>query len=50
MRLDCFGFETLVLTKGWELVVMLHASTSGTFRDGRFTVGQPVQLPKLGWR
>jgi hypothetical protein len=25
--------------KWWELVVMLHASSSGTFFDGRFTVG-----------
>ena len=25
--------------KWWELVVMLHASPSGMFSDGRFTVG-----------
>ena len=25
--------------KWWELVVMLHRSPSGTFFDGRFTVG-----------
>ncbi len=27
------------LNKWWELVVMLHVSASGTFFDGRFTVG-----------
>jgi hypothetical protein len=27
------------VNKWWELVVMLHASPSGSFFDGRFTVG-----------
>ena len=31
--------------KGWELVVMLHGSTSGRFIDSQFTVGEPGQLP-----
>jgi hypothetical protein len=38
VRLDCFGFGTLARQNGWELVVMLHSSTSGTFRDDGFTV------------
>jgi len=36
------------------LVVMLHSSTSGSFYDSRFTVGQPGQFPvetaTLHWR
>jgi len=39
VRLDDFGFETHGRGKWWELVVMLHASPSGTVFDGRFTVG-----------
>ncbi len=39
VRLDDFGFGTHALGKWWELVVMLHASPSGSFFDGRFTVG-----------
>ena len=39
--LDDFGFGThgVGVSKWWELVVMLHGSPSGTFFDGRFTVG-----------
>ena len=41
VRLDDFGFGTHVVGMGkwWELVVMLHRSASGSFFDGRFTVG-----------
>jgi len=39
VRLDDFGFGTHGVRKWWELVVMLHPSASGTFSDGRFTVG-----------
>jgi hypothetical protein len=28
-----------VMGEWWELVVMLHASPTGSFFDGRFTVG-----------
>jgi hypothetical protein len=46
VRLDDFGFGTLAcVIKWWKSVVMLHPSTSGMFCDGRFTVGEPGQLP-----
>ena len=38
VRLDDFGFGTPGV-EWWELVVMLHASPTGSFFDGRFTVG-----------